>query len=169
MQPRRDPHLLSRWGRRCPTCSSSDLTGFPPEVELARPCRGVSSVLLSELLQQPGLPSSLCSHRIYSWLGVEGTRRHTAQDLTRPAQHHCCSRPLSALSQPRLGTAELSWMLCPSHPHELDLEKCFGNGLPAAEGSYSPVPNPKTSGQGQWKEKTQGAFSAKACCSQEKT
>lgn len=164
-----DPHLLNGWDQLCPTCSSSDLTGFPPEVELARPCRGVSSVLLFQLLQQPGLQSCLCSHRIYSWPEVGRTRRHTGQDLTRPAQHHSCSRPLSALSQPRLGTAERSWMLNPSHPHELDLEKWFGNGLPAAEGSSSPVPNPKTSGQGEWKEKMQGACSAKACCSQDKT
>lgn len=161
--------FLNGWDRLCPTCSPGDLSGFPAEVELAGPCRGVSSVLLFQLLQQPGLRSWPCSRRIHSWPTVRRTRRHAGQDLTRPAQHRSCSRPLSALPQPSLGTAEQSWMLHPSHPHEPDLEKWFGKGLPDTEGSSSPVPNPKTSGQGEWKEKMQGGFSAKACCSQERT
>ena len=59
-------------------------------------------------------------------------------------------------------------MLYPSHPRVLDLERRFGNGLPAVEESSRPVLNPKTSGQGWGKEKTQVALAGKACCSQGK-
>lgn len=41
-KPGHDPQLSNRWDRIHPMCGSSDLTGFPPEMELARPRRGVS-------------------------------------------------------------------------------------------------------------------------------
>lgn len=89
--------------------------------------------------------------------------------LARPAEHRSCSRPSSARADPRLGAAEASWMPYPSHPRVPELEKRFGNGVPAVEGSSQPVSNPKTSGQGWGKEKKRVALAGRACCSQGKT
>lgn len=165
MQPSHAARCRTAWladprAQLCPTCSSGDLTGFPPEMELAPAHRGVSRLpppLCSHPAQTGAAPAGFTpAQRTQTLPGVGGTGRWGIE------VSHIPHSIAPACTERLRGPAKPNWQQHPSHPRVLDLESSLGMASLLLRG----VPKTsliQTAGQGEGKEKTQVVFAAATC------